>query len=215
VSESQSQRLRVLLDQSVASSRFPWWEWNIGTNRVIASPLKVTMLGYRVQDYAGAGYERFMELVHSEDASRTLQAMRNHLEGRAPLYEIDYRIRTASGSYTWYMDRGVIVRRDPQGRPAVLRGIVLDLGPDLRARALDAAVVEAIRSALPAGEGSVRQLCRSCLRMKYGNQEWITVPASLQNGFPAQVSHGLCAECIRILYPEFADSVLSGEEGSG
>jgi PAS domain-containing protein len=92
-----------------------------------------------------------MALVHSDDYERTMQAMRDHLSGRRPLYEIDYRIRTASGAYTWYMDRGIITLRDADGRPLQLRGIVLDLGADVHAMAGDAAVVDVIRGALPRG----------------------------------------------------------------
>jgi PAS domain S-box-containing protein len=201
-----------LIDENLMSSRFPWWEWDVVADRVTASPLKVTILGYRVSDFEGAGYERYMDLVHPEDQQRTMQAMREHLEGRAAVYQVDYRIRSAAGSYTWYMDRGVAVSRGKDGRPLLLRGIVLDLGPALHARVHEQALVAAIRGALPADETAVLRLCSSCMRMRYGGNEWIEVPSGLAEGFPAQVSHGLCSDCIRKLYPEFADGVIASLE---
>jgi hypothetical protein len=44
--------------------------------------------------------------------------------------------------------------------------------------------------------------------MRYEANHWIGVPSRLAEGFPAQVSHGLCPDCIRTLYPEFAEDII-------
>ncbi len=56
-----------------------------------------------------------------------MDAMLDHLYGKAPVYEAEYRIRTKSGSYKWYYDRGKITQRSEDGKPLFLAGIVFDI----------------------------------------------------------------------------------------
>ena len=203
-----SVEIRRLIEEVPASQQLPWWEWNVAENRVVASPRKVTMLGYDAAAFNEAGYQAYMALVHPDDYERTMDAMRDHLEGRALLYEIDYRIRRQSGEYTWYMDRGAILQRSDEGAPLMLRGVVIDLGTQLSVRAGEDAVVTAIRQALPSATGAPLSVCAQCGRLRYGQQEWVEVPADVTAGFPAEVSHGLCPECIAVLYPTIAGQVL-------
>jgi len=40
-----------------------------------------------------------------------MEAMQDHLEGRAEKYDTEYRIRTASGEYRWFHDVGGVTER--------------------------------------------------------------------------------------------------------
>lgn len=203
--------LHRLLYEVLETSQFAWWEWDVIDNRVIASDRKVTMLGYPPKSFRGAGYQAYMDLVHPDDAERTLQAMRDHLEGRAPLYQIDYRIQRADGDYTWYMDRGMILERTPNGHPARLRGIVIDLGGALDNASGESALVEELRRSLPSSSHADQSvvLCSNCLRLKFAHERWVSVDESFQHAFPSAVSHGICSDCIRHLYPEYSDRILT------
>jgi hypothetical protein len=53
-------------------------------------------LGYRYEDVLDCGYEAFTDLLLEEDYARTMDAMRDLLEGRAPLYQVDYRTTHSS-----------------------------------------------------------------------------------------------------------------------
>ena len=208
------ERLRKLIDQSLSESFFAWWEWDVQSNLVTASPLKVGMLGYDADTFASAGYEAYMSLVHPEDYERTMQAMRDHLESRAPIYQIDYRIRKPDGSYTWYMDRGLIIQRGNDGAPLRLRGIVIDLGSSIECLAEDDERVACIRAALPTSADSAGtiSLCSSCKRLKLAEDDWMEVDESLPQAFPQAVSHGICPDCIARLYPELRKS-SAGNDG--
>jgi PAS domain S-box-containing protein len=202
-------QLRELVDQALSDATLPWWEWNIPANRVTFNRLKVTMLGYPIEDFKGCGYEAFTNLLHPEDYERTMQAMREHLEGRAPIYEIDYRIRRADGGYTWYMDRGCTLQRDEAGRPTLLRGIVLDLGPEFEAAAAREQLVAAARQSLPSGSSTaIVPLCSVCLRMRAGKEGWIELKDGAIQKLQASISHGICPDCIRTMYPDDADEIL-------
>jgi two-component system sensor histidine kinase DegS len=53
--------------------------------------------------------------------------MRKHLEGEAPAYEVRYRLRTDSGEWRWFWDRGRIVERGKNGEPVRVTGMVRDI----------------------------------------------------------------------------------------
>lgn len=104
------------------------WYWNVRSNEVTFNPLIVTALGYDVKELpAEVPYHFFTDLLHPDDYPRTMEAMRAHLEGSAPVYEAEYRILAKDGSYRWHYDRGRITRTDEEGRPVLLAGIAFDI----------------------------------------------------------------------------------------
>jgi len=104
------------------------WYWNIPSNEVTFNPLKVTALGYdRSEIPQLVTYQFFTEKLHPEDYQKTMDAMLDHLYGRAQVYEVEYRIKTKDGKYKWYYDRGKITQFDENGRPIFLAGIVFDI----------------------------------------------------------------------------------------
>ena len=104
------------------------WYWNIKTNAVTFNPLKVTALGYDKSEIPEhVTYQFFTDKLHPDDYQKTMDAMMDHLHGKAAVYEVEYRIRTKDGGYKWYYDRGAITQRDDSGKPVFLAGIVFDI----------------------------------------------------------------------------------------
>lgn len=195
--------------QFITQSPLPWWEWDILNNKVTASRHKVEMLGYNHADFADKGYQAYTALVHPEDYERTMAAMHDLLEGRTSIYQVDYRIKDVNGSFHWYMDRGAIIRRMPDKSPALLRGIVIDLGEHITPNAPENELVSLLRTAMSpnTGKKKVLSVCSSCKRIRSGN-EWLEVSAELTTFIAMQKSHGICPDCLRTLYPEYAADVL-------
>ena len=103
------------------------WYWNIKTNEVTFNPLKVTTLGYDKSEIPEhVTYQFFTDKLHPEDFQKAMDAMRDHLYGKADVYEIEYRIKAKDGTFKWYYDRGRITQYD-NGKPAFLAGIVFDI----------------------------------------------------------------------------------------
>jgi PAS domain S-box-containing protein len=204
MNRSADQELKKLLNDALMASDIAWWEWDIQSNQVISNELKTTMLGYKTEDFRDVGYQSYTDLLHPDDYDRTMQAMRDHLEGRAPIYQIDYRIRRADGIYTWYMDRGYIIERDEEGRPLKLRGVVIDLGETMREKSRDQAIFRLIRRKLPAPGNNEQSvvICSSCKKIKITNSIWVTLDSTFERAFVMEISHGICPECADKLYPE-------------
>ncbi len=104
------------------------WYWNIKTNAVTFNPLKITTLGYDIGEIEGpVTYQFFTDKLHPEDFQKTMDAMRDHLYGKADVYEVEYRIKAKDGTFKWYYDRGKITQYDDNGKPVFLAGIVFDI----------------------------------------------------------------------------------------
>lgn len=104
------------------------WYWNIKTNEVEFNPLKVTTLGYDLDEIPrNVSYQYFTDKLHPEDYAKTMKSMLDHLYAKSDVYETEYRIRTKNGKYKWYYDRGKITQYDDKGKPLFLAGIVFDI----------------------------------------------------------------------------------------
>jgi PAS domain S-box-containing protein len=110
-----------------------WWDMDCATGKVLFNEQKVRMLGYTPEEFTDAHYTDFTELVHPEDHERTMQAMRDHLDGKKPKYEVEYRIRIKSGGWKWFYDVGRITERDEDGTPVRVTGVVVDITERKRA----------------------------------------------------------------------------------
>lgn len=113
---------------------FPWtgnlgnWYWDFETNSVTFNPLKIKALGYEENEVPRqVNYQFFTDKLHKDDFKRTMEAMKSHLYGDSPVYEVEYRIKAKDGSYKWYYDRGAITKRDESGKPILIAGIVFDI----------------------------------------------------------------------------------------
>ncbi|MFB6136052.1 MAG: PAS domain-containing protein [Halobacteriaceae archaeon] len=122
---------RRRLEGAMAAGEVAWWEMDVRTGAVEFEDRKATMLGYDPDRFHH--YEDFTDLVHPEDHDRAMAAMRDHLEGREPRYEVEYRLETADGDYRWLHDAGSVTARDERGRPERATGIVVDVTKRKRA----------------------------------------------------------------------------------
>ncbi len=113
---------------------FPWignlghWYWMVQSNEVVFNEMKATNLGYSREEIPNnVGFEYFTEKLHPEDYERVMDNMRKNLIAETDTYEVEYRIQTKAGDYTWYYDRGAVTEREEDGTPIVVAGIVFDI----------------------------------------------------------------------------------------
>lgn len=113
------------LEKAMEVGNLAWWEMDIETGTVKYNKKKATMLGYSPNKFSH--YTDFTSLIHPEDHERTMQAMRDHLNGKESRYEVDYRIKTKTGGYEWFHDVGGITKRSEDGEPEKVTGIVVNI----------------------------------------------------------------------------------------
>lgn len=113
------------LELAVDAVDMAWWDMDVITGNVIFHKRKAEMLGYPPEQFHH--YTDFTTLVHPDDQEGAMNAMRDHLRGKAKNYEIEYRIKTFAGAYRWFYDIGTVVKRDVGGMPQKIIGFVMDI----------------------------------------------------------------------------------------
>jgi len=58
-------------------------------------------------------------------------------------------------------------------------------------------------------------ICMSCKRIRSDKGFWEQIEAYIRAHSEADFSHGICPECVRTLYPEYADGVVGPPSGDG
>jgi PAS domain S-box-containing protein len=118
-------------ESAMEGGNLAWWEMDYKTGAVRFHKKKTDMLGYEQDSFKH--YSDFTTLLHPDDHEVAMQAMRDHLMGKKPQYQVDYRIKNSSGAYHWFQDIGKISKRDEQGNPLTISGIVIDITERKRA----------------------------------------------------------------------------------
>lgn len=116
------ERLKLVLD----GSNDGFWDREIPSGRINVNRRWERMLGYSVDEieHNVASWER---LVHPDDLPAATRALARHLEGETPFYEVELRILTKSGAWKWILDRGKVVKSDPDGKPLMVAGTYTDI----------------------------------------------------------------------------------------
>ena len=102
------------------------WDWNVATGGIWFSERWWEMLGYAKGEIEPHIREWF-RLVHPDDEAHARALLRDHCEGRLPLYECEYRLRCKDGSWSWVLARGRVVARSEQGQPLRIVGTHIDV----------------------------------------------------------------------------------------
>ncbi len=111
------------LEEAMEKGKLAWWEMELPSGKVKFNERKARMLGYSPDRFEH--YEDFTELLHPEDYEKAMQAMRDHIEGRADRYEVEYRIKKKSGDYKWFRDVGGITEKIWDSKKVT--GVVIDI----------------------------------------------------------------------------------------
>ena len=98
------------------------WDYDVRNNSMYFSPRWRSMLGYSSDE----DVPDWRYLVHPDDIARVQRQLREHLEGKTPLFEGVHRMRHANGDWRWIECR-VQGRVDEHGRPIRLVGIETDI----------------------------------------------------------------------------------------
>ncbi|MGY2049400.1 PAS domain-containing sensor histidine kinase [Methylobacterium sp. JK268] len=99
------------------------WSLDIATGRVTVSPGSIRLFGVPPERLTSLAATQ--DLVHPEDRDARAQAIRHALETGGG-YEVEYRVLRPDGQTLWVRARGRVTR-DPDGRPAHLRGVVFSI----------------------------------------------------------------------------------------
>ena len=100
------------------------WDWDLQTDQVFYSARFKELLGYGDEEF-GVWLSALADVLHPDDFDDTWSAVERHLRDRVP-YHIQHRLRTRSGEYRWYLERGQAVW-DEAGHAVRMAGSISDI----------------------------------------------------------------------------------------
>lgn len=89
---------------AVAGSKDGIWDWDIVNDMAYFSPRCQELIGQQFDTHI-SGMEAFVNHVHPDDITSTINAYKLHLLERKEM-QTEYRLRIADGSYRWFLVKG-------------------------------------------------------------------------------------------------------------
>lgn len=138
------------------------------------------------------------EGVHPEDFEKCLATYLSSF-ARREVFEMEYRLLRHDQKYRWIFDRGVPFK-DPHGNFGGYIGSCIDVTESVEARKLieqeRVSEIKRLRGLLP--------ICSSCKKIKDDAGYWNQIEVYICEHSEAEFTHGICPDCLKRLYPEFA-----------
>ena len=76
-----------------------------------------------------------------------------------------------------------------------------------RIRAIERTIVDAIDGLLP--------ICAHCKKIREDDDSWVSIEKYISDHSEAEFSHGLCPDCVKELYPQYASRLSEEKEEGG
>ena len=102
------------------------WDWNIQTGKAFYSSRYKTMLGF-ADDEIGDTADEWTKRIHPDDAQCVFAALQPYLDGKLGSATVEFRMLCKDGSWKWTQGRGLVVERDPDGKPLRMIGTNSDI----------------------------------------------------------------------------------------
>ncbi|MGB0561491.1 MAG: PAS domain-containing protein [Spirulinaceae cyanobacterium] len=114
------------LQLALTGSNLGLWDLHLPSNQTYFNAQWKQMLGYEPDELANT-YEVWRSRVHPDDLEPTLVMLQKHLQGEAPEYQVEFRMRHRSGEWVWILSHGKVFERDDQGDPVRITGTHQDI----------------------------------------------------------------------------------------
>ncbi len=125
------QNLRASEDQyglTIAATQDGMWLKDFQTGDEIFTPRWMEILGFSKGDIR---HDRTASRIHPDDNKRAVQALRAHLDSKAP-YDLEIRLRHKQGFYVWVRTKGQAVW-DENGQPIRMAASITEITDRMRA----------------------------------------------------------------------------------
>lgn len=126
------------------------------------------------------------------------------------VHEHETEVEAADGSTRTFWCTASVARTDPDGRPLAVVEVSRDISERRRVLRERESLIAELRATLSKVRtlSGLLPICASCKKVRDDRGYWHQVEAYVRDHTDADFSHGICPECTRRLYPQYADKVL-------
>ncbi|TGL63780.1 PAS domain-containing protein [Leptospira sarikeiensis] len=114
------------LDLVIKSADLGFWDWNIPNGIITPNEKCAEILGYTLEEFETTS-EFWRSKIHPDDRPSIVERLKEHIEGRAELFETDFRMLCKDGTWKWIRSRGKVWEKDKEGNPVRALGIHIDI----------------------------------------------------------------------------------------
>ena len=125
------------LGQVIDGTKVGTWEHDMLTGITLVSDRWAEILGYRAVELSPMPLDRWLGLLHPDDAKALIAHEREAFESGQWQVEQEVRLRHRDGHWVWVLTRAQVAAWDEAGRPVKTSGINLDISA---AKALESAL---------------------------------------------------------------------------
>jgi signal transduction histidine kinase len=116
------ERLRLALEGGAHAL----WDWDVPGQRMAVNMRWAEIPGLPASVWSVPVTE-WEQAIHPDDLAATWTAIRDHLEGRTPRLEVEYRAKHRAGGWRWVRMRGKVAGRDASGATVRLAGTITEV----------------------------------------------------------------------------------------
>ncbi len=131
--QEEARRSEERLQLALETSNDGLWDWDVPSDKIFLSPGVGRILGFKNEESV-ASRARLRAYLHPDDRAGAAHQMDEHLKGATGRFDIEMRVRTASGEYRWVRSKGKLVERTPEGSPLRVIGTLSDIDSILRSQ---------------------------------------------------------------------------------
>lgn len=91
------------------------WDWNIQEQQVYRTHTDIPVPQWN-------RHNLLHDNAHPEDRERFRQILTEHLQGRTPFFDVEYRIEHSPGNWVWILERGKVVEKNSHEQPIRMTG---------------------------------------------------------------------------------------------
>jgi PAS domain S-box-containing protein len=102
------------------------WDMQLPAYSLYLSPRGCEILGYTPDEFQQA-VTHLAQIVYPQDFPAAMEQVEAHIQGGAPIFEIEQRLRMKSGEWKWVQARGKLVERNKEGQPLRMTGTYTDI----------------------------------------------------------------------------------------
>jgi PAS domain S-box-containing protein len=124
--EEQIRLSQERLELALEATNAGLWDLNVPSGSLFISPKWYDMLGFQLTSLPRT-QDAWQRMIHLEDISRVNYLLEQHISGRRPIYEAEYRIRSQEGGWRWILSRGRTVEHGSDGKPRRMIGTHMDI----------------------------------------------------------------------------------------
>jgi PAS domain S-box-containing protein len=101
------------------------WDWDIPNKKIFFSSRWKVLRGHTDEEIGDSETE-WSDNIHPDDKQAVMAGLSAHFAGKAPAFEMEYRVRCKDGSWKWIQDRGKAIR-DSAGKVIRMAGSEIDI----------------------------------------------------------------------------------------